>query len=158
MMKEVLRMKVVSVLLFGLIFYPQLAYGVGYEIPEQNAKAMGLASAFAAQADNPSAIYYNPAGLTQIEKPTATAGLTLIDINARIVNNSNRERNRNGDYYIPNFYFSTPLGVSNLAFGVGMYSPYGLGSEWDDDSITKYSSIKAEMDINSCSFWRTSNL
>jgi long-chain fatty acid transport protein len=144
-MKDVLKLKVALILLFGLILLPRLAYGVGYEITDQDAKAMGLASAFVAQADNPSAIYFNPAGLTQIEKTTATTGLAVIDINARIVNNSNRERNKNGDYYIPNFFFSTPLGVSNLTFGLGMYSPYGLGTEWDSDSITKYSSIKAEL-------------
>jgi len=144
-MKEVLRLKIALVLLSGSIILPRLAYGVGYEVPDQNAKAIGFAGAFAAQADNPSAIFYNPAGLTQIEKPTAVIGLTLLDLNARIVNNNNRERNKNGDYYIPNFYFSTPLGVKDLSFGLGVYSPYGLGTEWDDDSITKYSSTKAEL-------------
>jgi len=39
--------------------------GIRIEIPD--AEAFGKGSAFVGQADNPSAIYYNPAGLTQLK-------------------------------------------------------------------------------------------
>ncbi|MHC9062867.1 hypothetical protein ACYX34_09280, partial [Nitrospira sp. CMX1] len=35
-------------------------------IQGQGAPASGMGNAFAAQADNPSALYYNPAGMTQL--------------------------------------------------------------------------------------------
>jgi long-subunit fatty acid transport protein len=41
------------------------ALGAGYEFPDNGAIAMGRAGAFAAKADDGTAIYYNPAGLAQ---------------------------------------------------------------------------------------------
>ncbi len=48
------------------------------------------------------------------------------------------------DFYIPNFFSSIPVG-DDLVFGLGVYSPYGLGTEWDEDGITKYTAIKSEL-------------
>jgi hypothetical protein len=39
----------------------------GFGLPDQDAFAMGRGEAFVATADNPSAIYYNPAGITQLK-------------------------------------------------------------------------------------------
>jgi len=129
----------------AIVLLPRFAHGIGYEITEQDAKAMGLASAFAAWADNPSAIYYNPAGLSQIDEPEASLGVTLIGVNLRLSNSGDREDDKTQDFYIPNFYFSIPLNVSDLTFGLGVYSPYGLGTEWDKDGITKYAAIKSDL-------------
>ncbi|MBU0558372.1 MAG: outer membrane protein transport protein, partial [Bacteroidetes bacterium] len=41
-------------------------YGGGFQINEHGARGMSLAGAFTAIANDPSAIYYNPAGLYQI--------------------------------------------------------------------------------------------
>ena len=43
-----------------------MAFGLGSQIPDQDAAATARGDAFAATADNPSAIFYNPAGLTQM--------------------------------------------------------------------------------------------
>src|SRR5262249_42850227 len=43
------------------------AFAAGYEFPDNGAVAMGRAGAFAAKADDPTAIYYNPAGLAAQE-------------------------------------------------------------------------------------------
>ena len=40
-----------------------LALAAGFKINEQGAKAMAMANAFVAQADDPTALYYNPAGI-----------------------------------------------------------------------------------------------
>src|SRR5215475_13415471 len=47
--------------------WPSRVLGVGSRIPNQDAEAIGRGNAFAATADNPSALYYNPAGITQLE-------------------------------------------------------------------------------------------
>jgi len=39
------------------------AFGAGFHIHDQGAKAMGMGNAFVAQADDPSALFYNPAGI-----------------------------------------------------------------------------------------------
>ncbi len=89
-MKHALHWRTTLLMMLGLILLPRLAYGMGYEITEHNGKAMGLGSAFVAWADNPSAIYYNPAGLTQIDSPEASLGATLINLDLGLSNNGNR--------------------------------------------------------------------
>ena len=39
---------------------------VGFRLPNQDPEAIARGDAFAATADNPSAIYYNPSGITQM--------------------------------------------------------------------------------------------
>src|SRR5207302_1032706 len=46
---------------------PGAAFGLGSRIPNQDATAIARGNAFVATADNPSAIYYNPAGISQFE-------------------------------------------------------------------------------------------
>jgi long-chain fatty acid transport protein len=143
-MRNSLNWKMKMVFVLGVIFFPRLVYGVGYEITEHNAKAMGLASAFVAWADNPSAIYYNPAGISQIQGPAVSLGGSMIDISAKLTNNDIDEDGQTDPFYIPNFFFSTPVN-DKLSLGLGVYVPYGLGTEWDEDGITRYSSVKAEL-------------
>lgn len=45
---------------------PLACFGTGLPLPDQDTAATGRGEAFVATADNPSAIYYNPAGITQL--------------------------------------------------------------------------------------------
>ena len=56
-----------------LLWVPN-ADALGFRIPNQDASAIGRGNAFVATADNPSAIYYNPAGITQLEGQHIQAG------------------------------------------------------------------------------------
>ncbi len=47
----------------------------GFYIPVQDPFAASRGNAFAATADRPSAVYYNPAGLTQLDSRTAHVGV-----------------------------------------------------------------------------------
>jgi len=64
--------KMVPVLLV-LLFTASTSFAAGFRLPEAGAKAMGMGFAFTAQADDPSAIYFNPAGLTQLKGTTSSS-------------------------------------------------------------------------------------
>src|SRR5881392_1187034 len=49
------------------VLMPLAALGLGSRIPNQDAAAIARGNAFVATADNPSAMYYNPAGITQLD-------------------------------------------------------------------------------------------
>jgi long-chain fatty acid transport protein len=51
--------------LSSLISNPQTILAEGFRILDQGAAATGQGAAFSAQADDPSALHYNPAGMTQ---------------------------------------------------------------------------------------------
>src|SRR5262245_19409971 len=58
----------------GLAFLPIKASANAFRLPDQDAFATARGEAFVATADNPSAIYYNPAGITQLEGVNFRAG------------------------------------------------------------------------------------
>jgi len=59
----------------ALSLTPLVAFGNGLRLPSQDAFATARGEAFVATADNPSAIYYNPAGLTQSTNTQIRSGI-----------------------------------------------------------------------------------
>src|SRR5450756_2736794 len=66
-----------KLLLFSLlaVVCPSMAFALGFRLPDLDAFATARGEAFAATADNPSAIYYNPAGVTQLTGDNFRGGL-----------------------------------------------------------------------------------
>src|SRR6266852_3926664 len=54
---------------------PQCVLGLGVRIPNQDAEAIARGNAFAATANNPSALYYNPAGISQLHGTEIQVGV-----------------------------------------------------------------------------------
>src|SRR5436190_6299774 len=50
-----------------LLALPTPLFALGFRIVDHDAEATARAGAFTASADNPSAIYYNPAAITQLD-------------------------------------------------------------------------------------------
>ncbi len=64
-----------------LLLLPSAALAAGFEYPDNGAEALGQGGAFAAKASDPTAIYYNPAGIASME------GLNLL-LDANFANHS----------------------------------------------------------------------
>src|SRR5438094_8282141 len=62
----------------ALLVCPSIGQATGFRIVDQSASATGQASAFTAQADDASAVYYNPAGMTQLRRGQVSPGTLLI--------------------------------------------------------------------------------
>jgi long-chain fatty acid transport protein len=133
------------------------AFGSGFLIPEQGAKASAMAGAFAATADDPSAIFYNPAGIAnQGETLTVLAGTTLInftneftgDPNSEVTAGVKAEYNRH-TFNVPNIYVVKRLGSSNLTLGVGVFAAFGLRTDWADPFPGRYISKDADLKTTS---------
>jgi long-chain fatty acid transport protein len=56
-----------------------LVYASGFTIYEQGVRALGRGGAFAATADDPTAIFFNPAGIGQLKGTHFTSGLSAIE-------------------------------------------------------------------------------
>ncbi|MGD0237065.1 MAG: OmpP1/FadL family transporter [Syntrophorhabdales bacterium] len=117
---------------------PSCLFANGFDLYEQSAKAVGLGGAFTAQADDPSAVFYNPAGIVQLEGTQASAGVSLIRPAVKFTTDGNPamgtapgETWRAGDHVwpIPNAYLTHRVN-DNVSVGIGMFSPFGLGIEW----------------------------
>src|ERR1019366_4130465 len=111
----------------------------GFRLVDQDAFATARGEAFVATADNPSAIYYNPAGITQLEGNNVRAGLYGIYFDpsysplGTAPNHAHTYHSSDNLAAVPQlFYTYTPENLP-LSFGLGVYSPYGGGSELAKD-------------------------
>src|ERR1043165_5339377 len=77
-------MKLKSALLVSAaVASPGIVCGLGIRLPDQDAFATARGEAFVATADNASAIYYNPAGISQLEGGNFRGGLYGIYVPVR---------------------------------------------------------------------------
>jgi long-chain fatty acid transport protein len=113
------------------------ARGAGYAIYEQGSKALGMAGAFTAVADDPSAIFFNPAGLARLEGTRVQAGLHVIAISREFAGTSpypgfGVTEDADDELGTPiNLYVSRRLSPA-LAAGIGVNNPFGLKTAWED--------------------------
>ncbi len=125
---------------------PHLAFGEGFRILDHGAAATGQGAAFAAQADDASAIHYNPAGMTQLEGIQFSAGALLIGGDVRF--KSALGPKVKGDLggaianpppgtifltaHLPALGFTS---LPNWTVGIGVTSPFALKVDYPDDSV-----------------------
>lgn len=108
-----------------------VAFGSGFAIYEHGARAMGQAGAFVARASDPSAVWFNPAGMTQLPGTQFYAGGTAIIHSSTFYSEADGLTIESDDEVglPPNFYITQQLS-DNIWIGVGFNAPFGLSKTW----------------------------
>jgi len=136
----------VCLLLVSLVKNGFCAGSGAYRLEVPDAEAMGKGAAFVAQADNPSAIYYNPAGLTQLKGKTyisvGGSAIQMLTTHEDVSGNTASERRQ--VFTIPNGFIVSDLGIKKFSFGIGATSFWGLGTQWEDSSFSRYVATKSD--------------
>lgn len=142
-------------------------HGAGFGIFQQGAKAMGMAGAFTAQADDPSAMFHNVGGLAHQKERAFQLGATFITVSSTDflgsppgVATGARDESEPLLKVPPHFYWVEPLN-ERWTFGLSVNSPFGLTSEWTaDDFSGRFLSRKASLvsiDLSTNLAWRASD-
>ena len=106
-----------------------------------------MGSAFVGQADTPAAVYYNPAGINQMSRPTISIGDAVIAPRAQYTNTSGDTTHmQNNEYNVPNFYAVVPVIPNKLTVGIGSGSYWGLGENWGNNSLLRYAITQASLE------------
>jgi len=121
-----------------------LVTGAGFYLPNQSVKATSRGNAWIATADSPAAVYYNPAGLTQLETASLETGVYTIQLGNKVKIDGEEYSAENKWQPVPHFYYAKPLS-EKWSFGFGMYSPFGLGNEWGHDTPFRNITTKTEV-------------
>ncbi len=144
-----MKVKAILGLIVMCVVMPLTSMGSGFHIREQGAKAMGMANAFVAQADDPSAVFYNPAGIAFSEGTAISLGVTVINVpetkfsgTTKLgdraaglgIEKSGSTKARDDIFFPPNFYITTSKADSPWAFGIGISSLFPLAKRWDTTS------------------------
>ncbi|MEK6742258.1 MAG: outer membrane protein transport protein [Nitrospirota bacterium] len=130
--------------------------------PVHGARAAGMGTAFVGLSDDPSAILFNPAGLTQLKGTQLYGGVTAVHPSTTYSNTSGAsESTKSQTFFPPHLYFTTDSAGSNLVLGLGLYSPFGIGGrKWDETGLTRYQSVEssiATLSLNPTIAWRVSD-
>ncbi len=149
-----MRIGRVLTFLVVLLFAATSAMAGGFRLPEAGAKAMGMGFAFTAQADDPSAIYFNPAGITQMEGNNLKVGVTYVKENGATFTGTTpltlgatvSETQEDLDFFIPNAFW-TRKASPNFAYGVGIFVPFGLGQEYKDRRTSIFRNQITKIDL-----------
>ncbi len=123
----------------ALLALPAVSHGLGFRITDQSAAATARGNAFTATADNPSAIFYNPAGITQLEGTRALLGAYAItlktDVSLDLPGDDSNFSSINDEFQtVPSLYITWKSKESPIALGLGVYAPYGFAVEYADDT------------------------
>jgi len=134
-------------LLFISLVVSTQVFASGFQINEHGARGMAMAGAYTALALDGSALYFNPAGLTQLNGTQIMVGSTLISPSAsfRGVAPAIDESSMESALFTPINIYLTHKVNNDWSFGFGVNNQYGLGSKWDKNWVGKYLAIDTKI-------------
>ncbi|MBV6421737.1 MAG: 47 kDa outer membrane protein [Ignavibacteriaceae bacterium] len=137
--------KYLYTILIGLFAEVNLAGG--FQINEHGAKAMGLGGAFTAIANDASAIYWNSAGMTQLSGTNFLLGSALIAPSSsfRGVSPAVDISRMKSQAFFPSHLFITHSFNESFSAGLGLTTPFGLGTHWSNGWIGRYLALETEL-------------
>ncbi|MDH5466871.1 MAG: outer membrane protein transport protein [Candidatus Aminicenantes bacterium] len=145
-----IRIGVMALVLLMVLALSPFARGTGFLIYEHGAVAMAMGGAFIGLANNPTAIWHNPAGIAWLDGTQMSFGTTLIFPsysltlpNWPVAAQQNIEA-VSRVFYPPNFYLTHKFS-DRIVAGFGFFTPYGLGVEWPEDYPLRFISTRDDM-------------
>lgn len=124
----------------------------GFARTEQSISSMGSGQAGRASAANDAGtVYGNPAGMARLDGTQISAGATFIDASTDISNASGRSTGSNDGDMVP---FSTvPFGFythtldEHWSFGLGVYAPFGLLTDYENGFQGRMFASKSDIKV-----------
>lgn len=134
-----------------LALSPALAQASSFQILEQSPAQLG--TAFAGTASNindASTVFFNPAGMSQLEGRQFTLGGNAIVTEANFNDQGSNTGGTSGLTeevgLVPNIYYVQPL-TERWTLGLGINAPFGLKSEYERDWIGRYLATTSELTL-----------
>ncbi|HET54313.1 MAG TPA: hypothetical protein ENN33_03745 [Ignavibacteria bacterium] len=139
--------KIVSTLVLSFVVLSSTSFGSGFQINEHGARAMAMAGAFTGVLSDASAIYYNPAGLTNLTGTNILAGVTLIALSSKFTGPTplTTEWEMESQLFTPFNFYVTHSFDNDLSIGLGANNQYGLGTKWASDWAGRYLAVDTEI-------------
>lgn len=142
-------------------------FAAGFSIFEQGSKAMGMAGAFTAQADDGSAMFHNAAGLA-FQDRSFRVGFTYITFSQAefqgadpFPGESTTGEQKKLQQFPPHAYYVRPVS-DRVRFGFAVTSPFGLATEWDNEAawagryLSSLAALRA-VDLNPTLAWKAND-
>lgn len=129
-----------------LLIFTSEAYGSGFAIYTQGASSLGQGAATIAHTEDASAIFFNPALINKLEGTQIQIGTTLIFPNREFISdNTGKTYKEKTNLHYPSTFYITHKFNDKVSVGLGVFNPFGLGTEWPEDWEGRYITTKANM-------------
>ena len=154
---------------FGVVVlgFPLLADAGSFSLNEQSVSGLGTAYAGgAAQAEDASTLFFNPAGIVLLEQGELQLGAHLLAPSATFTNEGSRYNvpgtpvnglplsgGNDGDagvlHVLPNVYFTQPVfrnaQYGDLSVGIGVTVPFGLETDYGPGWVGRYEALRTKL-------------
>ena len=114
------------------------AHAAGYAVFTHGASALGQGNAVTAHSDNPSTIFYNPALMNRLEGTQFQIGTTAIISSREFESNIPGGSTSSDAVHFPSTFYATHKFNDKVSAGLGIFNPFGLSTEWDDNWEGRY--------------------
>lgn len=142
----------------------------GFGITVQSASGGGNAATGHAMSEDASVMYYNPALLSSVEGTQLNGGVSLIDADLQVTNTGSAAplnatgfpvfgtnyEEPGGLSVTPSLFYKRDVGA-NKSFGLGINIPFGVTTEYEHDSFTRYEATKSALttvNLNPAMSWQ----
>ncbi len=132
----------------------QTAMGAGFGIYEGSARGNAMGTEVTADPASPSVLYNNAAGMTELDGTQVEAGVTLIRPSQTVVTTTPAGENNNyanSKWWAPPNAYVTHQVNEKVWAGMGVFSRYGLGIDYEDNWAGRYNCQEAtiqSLDVN----------
>ena len=131
---------------FALMLPAGGADAAGFGIFTQGAAALGQADAVIAHGAGPSAIFFNPAQLADLTGTRLEIGTTLIAPHREYSSNATGlTTTADQELFFPSTIYLSQQLNKGVTLGIGAFSPFGLGTRWDDQWEGRYLATKSRI-------------
>lgn len=134
-----------------------MAYASGYGVFTQGASGLGQANAVVAHSTGPSSVYFNPALINDVSGTQIEVGTTAIYADREIDLDSGGSEEADSSWNFPSTFYLTHEINEQFTAGLGVFFPFGLSNEWDDNYEGRYIGTEGEIfttNINPVVSWR----
>ena len=142
----------------------------GFGITVQSASGGGNAATGHAMAEDASVMYYNPALLSSVEGTQLNGGVSALSADLNVTNTGStaplsatgfpvvgtNKGEPGGVSITPSVFYKRDIGA-NKAFGLGVNIPFGVATEYEHDSFTRYEATKSALttvNLNPAMSWQ----
>jgi long-chain fatty acid transport protein len=147
-----------SITIFCFLYAVHSAYASGFGIFTQSASSLGQGSAVVAHTDSPSTIFFNPALMNRLDGTQVEIGTTLLFPERELKSDSTGINYETRDtVFFPSTFYITHKFNNKFSAGLGVFNPFGLGTDWGGNWEGKYLATNSEMEtfnINPAISWQ----
>jgi long-chain fatty acid transport protein len=109
------------------------ALASGFFINTQGATPLGQGNAVVAHSEDPSSIYFNPALLPRINGTQIQIGTNVISPRTEFNSDfSGKDFKTKNDSFFPSTLYITHKVTDKFSVGLGIFSNFGLSTDWGD--------------------------